>query len=506
MTARRHLTTTSVALANGRLVSAGLLISLCALTISVNARAEGARDGDRALPALGHIALARPNPAGRIAAAGTLGFGMTEAQGVGDGLHERLSSRLALSAYAARWLAFGVQGDGRYDKHPADAHGADQGWLFQGAITSRANVDLGAFQLGVEAVAWAPGGPDVGTSFRAVGLDSLLLLSHSSDSFSLAAELGYRLDRSAVAARNAPELRHGARIALGASDFDAVLAGLGGSYDLGRNELFGEVSADLLVGRGAPAISESPLRLTAGARRALAGKSLSAELMLDVLLSGRPEVSPSAPLIPIEPRVALSFGIRYRFGQKNQESRSAEPSSSPTEPPPTVAELPSEATLSLTLIDDQGQPLDNASVELIVDDRHLPFQPNGPGRYRLSHAPAGPARLHVHSDGRDDVEHDLKVETGASQNLVVKTDALLPAGQVRGLVRSFRGTALAAKVRVEPGGQETSTDHGGFFQIDVTPGDYEVVIDAAGYVEQRRKTHVEKQGVVVVNADLSKKQ
>ena len=86
----------------------------------------------------------------------------------------------------------------------------------------------------------------------------------------------------------------------------------------------------------------------------------------------------------------------------------------------------------------------------------------------------------------------------------VRTRSALPAGQLRGLVRSFKGQALAAKVRIEPMGLESSTDKNGFFQIDVPPGDYEIVIEAPGFASQRRKTHVEQQGVVIVNADLTR--
>jgi hypothetical protein len=57
-------------------------------------------------------------------------------------------------------------------------------------------------------------------------------------------------------------------------------------------------------------------------------------------------------------------------------------------------------------------------------------------------------------------------------------------------------------VRVEPAGAETQTDAEGFFQIDVPPGQYEVVIEAPGYQPQRRAVKVEQQGVVIVNADL----
>jgi hypothetical protein len=71
-------------------------------------------------------------------------------------------------------------------------------------------------------------------------------------------------------------------------------------------------------------------------------------------------------------------------------------------------------------------------------------------------------------------------------------------------VRSFRGKPLAASIHLEPGGMQTKTDAEGFFQIDVPPGEYELLIESPGFQAQRRKAKVDKQGVVIVNADLSK--
>jgi hypothetical protein len=471
---------------------------LALLLIARTAFAEGG-DGDRALPALGHVALAELRPTGHITAAGTVGFGVTEAQGSGDGLHERLSSRLALSAYAAPWLAFGLLGDGRYDRHPADAGGVDDGWVFRPELCSRASTELGKLQLGVDVAAWVPAGSDVGSSFKGVSLDSRLLVSHRAGALTVGGQAGYRIDRSAHGVGNTATLRQGDRIALGASDFNAVLIGLGVSYDLGATELFGETTADLLVGSGAPSLGKSPIRVTAGVRHPLGGEALSAELMLDALLSGRPDSGPLATLAPIEPRATLWIGIRYRFGV-----HAAQPAPlSESAPPPLEKAAPATTSLEVNLTDEQGQPLENATVELVLSDRRLPLTPNGPGHYRLEGAPTGHARLHVHADGRQDTEREITIEPGGALNVDMQTQPALPAGQVRGLVRSFRGKALAAKVRVEPAGATTTTDHDGFFQIDVPPGDYEIVIEAPGYAAQRRKAHVEKQGVVIVNADLS---
>jgi hypothetical protein len=59
-------------------------------------------------------------------------------------------------------------------------------------------------------------------------------------------------------------------LALGVSEFNAILAGIGTSISLGNGgALLGEVSWDLLVGSGAPSGLESPIRLTLGLRKAL---------------------------------------------------------------------------------------------------------------------------------------------------------------------------------------------------------------------------------------------
>jgi len=480
----------------------GLLLLACGLTSSTPALAEGAMDGDRALPALGHVGLAQQRPQGSVAAAASVGFGFTESQTRSDGSHERLGSRLALSAYAARWLAFGLLADGRYDHHRADAQGADSGALLRPELASRASAAFGTLSLGAEAAAWVPAAANVSSSFKDVSLDLRGLLSQRLNQLTIGGLAGFRLDRSADSAGDPAKLRRGDRIALGASDFNAVLAGLGMTYDLGKTELIAEASADLLVGSGAPALSKSPLRVSAGAREKLGSSGLSAELLVDGLLSGRPSIDPAARLAPIEPRFTVSIGLRYRFG--------GEPHAPP--PPPPVeqrapeavkTQAPAEAVLEITLTDEQGQPLENATVEIITPDQKRPLEATGAGHYRLKPAPSGPARVHVHADGRQDIERELTLEPGAPLHLDLQAQPALPAGQVRGLVRSFRGKALTAKIRVEPVGVEATTDGEGFFQVDVPPGDYEIVIQAPGFVTQRRKAHVDKLGVVIVNADLS---
>jgi hypothetical protein len=359
----------------------------------------------------------------------------------------------------------------------------------------------GGLGFGLELAAWQPPGPDIGTSFAATSFDGRLLLSHHGERFVFAAHGGYRLDRSEKAAEDAVRLRFGDRVALGASEFDAALVGLGLGYAAGKTLLFGEATAQLLL--GSPDLAASPCRLAIGARRPLGSGGLSGEVSFSALLTPRPDLGVDAALMPIEPRALLSIGLRFGTG------RSAPHASAPPPPPPAVKTAPAAAKpvrqpikLELALVDDQGQPLRRATVTLIQGEREAQLSEAEPGHYRHDDVAPGPGRLRIVADGFQPIERDIQVGASPQVRVDARAQPALPAGQVRGLVRSFRGKPLSAKVRVEPAGGEANTDAEGFFQIDVPPGEYEVVIEAAGYQSQRRAVKVEKQGVVIVNADL----
>ena len=78
----------------------------------------------------------------------------------------------------------------------------------------------------------------------------------------------------------------------------------------------------------------------------------------------------------------------------------------------------------------------------------------------------------------------------------------LPAGQIRGRVRSLRGKALRAQIEVLPLGQKMESDATGAFVIDVPPGRYNVVVRAEGHETQERPAEVEQNGVTILVIDL----
>lgn len=482
-----HVTTCAVLLA---------LLPVAAPAFAVEAT-SGA--GDRARPALRRVAVPEPGTAGTLVAAADASGGVTEALSDSDGAHARFAGRVAAAVDATPWLNFGAWFGGRYDVHPRDAQGSDSGWLFQPELSSRLAWRSGNLGYGFEATAWLPGGVDVGASFSGLGADGRALLSYQSSGLLLAGHAGFRLDRSAEVAKHVERFRAGDRSALGVSQYDAVLGGLGVAYTSGRTFLFGEVAAQLLL--GSPQVSASPLWLSLGVRRPTAVLGLSYEVSVDALASARPEAGPE--LFPIEPRVTLSLGLRYRFGERAP----AVPAPRVAPPKPVVVPTPppvvQPTSVDLSLLDDRGQPLQRAQVVVTQGDSEAALVEVAPGQYRLEQARPGAARLRVKAEGFQPVERDIDLQKGAALKVDVKVEQALPSGQVRGLVRSFRGKPLSATIQVEPSGAKTSTDAEGFFQLDVPPGEYEVVIESPGYQAQRRKAKVDQQGVVIVNVDLS---
>jgi hypothetical protein len=480
-----------------------LLSAIAAVTALLAAQVVSAADagqGERARSALARVGIPEPTVPGRLALSADLGGGVTESLSDADSAHGRLRGSAAATLAAARWLDFGAYVSGRYDRHTSDARGVDDGFLFESELSARLAQRFGALGLGVEASAWLPGGHDLEASVSGFGADGRVMLSGNWPSAVLGGFVGYRLDRSARAAGNVELLRVGDRSALGASDFDALLLGIGGGYQVGKSLLFAETSAQLLL--GSSDLSTSPIWLTLGARRPIGPRGLAAELVLDGSLSQRPSSS-SDELVPIEPRVALRFGLRYRFGEPAPAARAPvrAPEQAPARIAPPVAKtVPSSVELSL--LDERGQPLQRAKVVMTQGGRELLLSETAPGRYRVEGAEPGLARLRATAEGFQPIERDVTVKAGAPVAIDARAEPALPPGQLRGLVRSMRGKALAASVRVEPGGASTQTDKEGFFQLDVPPGDYEVVIEATGFQPQRRKAKVDQQGVVIVNVDL----
>jgi hypothetical protein len=316
---------------------------------------------------------------------------------------------------------------------------------------------------------------------------------------------GFRYDRRSSALLTAAEYRAGDRLALGASAFHALPIGVGGDVRWGPALLVAELSADILLGARSPGLSESPWRLSAGARHQLTD-TLALTWLAEAALSARPASGASDPLAPIEPRFQTLLGIAYQLLNWEAPGVRAAPPAPVVPPPPApvaAAPLP-DASLQVNVTTSDGYPLSDATVELERDGRTLLVPHLNLQSYRLAEAAAGSATLRVSAPRLKPHSQVVRLEPGAALVVEVQLAPAPPSGQLQGLVRTIGGRPLRAKIRVEPLGLELSADDAGAFLVDVAPGKYVVVIEAAGHESQRRSVQVRPDGVVVLNADLSK--
>lgn len=455
-----------------------------------------------ALPGINRVGIAKPMRPARLTAAATVGYGFTEAQSATDRAHHRQLAALALAVSPISALEAGLRLDQRYDAHSDDGRGTDGGVLLDSTLRLRAPFALGqSVFIAPELGLWLPGSESASTSMSALTPDARLIATLGSDATLASLLLGYRVERSFKAAESPDRLRRGDRLALGLSDFDAVLVGIAAAVAAGKATLEGELSADILVGSGAPRISKSPLRAFMGVRVPV---SLALDLTggVEVALSSRPDIGAGSPLIPIEPRVTALLGLRYAFSPAavTRSGTPRPPTATPERAAPKPTELPT-FPVDISMRDDEDQPVIDAEVTLEIAGKILPLSGDGQGHYRAVDVPAGQGKLRVKGGGVQPIEQTISVSQ-ESLVLEVRAPALPPTAQVRGLVRSFQGKPLVAKIRIEPAGLETTSDATGAFQIDVEPGKYEVVIETAGFASQRRTINVGKQGVVMINADL----
>ena len=408
--------------------------------------------------ALGRVLTAGAAPVGpTVLASG--GYAYTESVlGTGDA-HHRLAGSLALDERVLSWLDLAIRLDGRADIHvlPGLSHQTDL--VGDPRLFVRVDRDgPGGLRLGARAGLWLPGrnAPSVDAGALSPEIAGVVSYVSPAAPVSVTANLGYRLDRSAHSAPDAAALEPAYRVALEVSAFDEVLAGLAVTLGRGRTQGFLEASADLLVGGGAPPVGTSPIFVGAGARFAVS-PALQLEGAAEVSPSGRPDVAPSSPLVPIPPRVAGWLGLAYRFGA-SPPVHAPPPPAPPVPPPPPPPPAPPPPAV-------------------------VP--------------PAAPPD-----------------EAPAPQD----AKPIAAGGQIRGVVRSLRGLAVAADIRVEPeatssaGDQSATTGtppepkrlraESGRFRVDVQPGRYRVTIEAPGYATQVRKVEVEDNGVTLLNVDL----
>ncbi|MEO8180943.1 MAG: carboxypeptidase regulatory-like domain-containing protein [Deltaproteobacteria bacterium] len=449
-----------------------------------------------ALPGLYRVPVAELAPA-HLSGALSVGYGITEAQPSETGAHQRLSFTPAVSVVPIPRLQLSVRSDIRYDRHPDDGHGQDSGTTLAPTFAARWVQPVSAsVALGVELGVWLPGTEALSPTLEAASPHALLFGTMRRGPITLTSHVGYRIDRSRAASPDLEGIRAGDRLALGLSDFDAGLAAIGMAYFLGRSWLFAELRSDILLGSGAPPFLESPLAAAAGARYHVSD-SWTLELLASASLSKRPALAAADPLVPVEPRLAALAGIRVHWPVVMQPSRSLPR-------PDTEARrervAPKLASIQLSVRLAPAKPSTIAAT-LSRDGRDYPLASRGEGEFELADVPSGSVTLRVSAEGYRESVASIEVPETGVQRLEIELQAALRA-QVRGLVRSLDGRSLQAHIRIEPLALVGKTDADGFFELDVPPGKYSVTVEAEGFRAQKRDVVLERDAVVVLNADL----
>lgn len=472
-------------------------------------------DTDQALPGIRRVPVIASGLTG-LHTAIDAGYGLTEGQR-GEGLHHRALGSLAVGLVALPGLEFGAMTTLRYDRHPNDGLGTDSGSIGQFAIVSRYGTRVSrTFGLGLDLGMLFPGTEKPADTLSSPAIDARALVAWLPQSgLRVAAFAGYRFDYTNGVGGNAPRYRTGDRLALGLSDFDSVLWGIGSAIPIGNYEFLGELSADLMVGHASPSLSKSPWRADIGIRRWFSA-SVQAELLSEYALSSRPVVSPATPLVPIEPRVTVMLGLRYQFTHNRATNSVAPPPTIVAAPEPQPAENreapkqtpqavpPATGHLVVTVFDHEGHPLSDATVELVTETGTRQLQFKAGSTFELKDAPVGVAKIAAKADLMSDFSRNIEIQKDGELQLRIDMLSAEVSGQIRGQVRAYNGRQLAAHVLIEPGKLEAHAGPDGTFSVDVSPGKYIVKIWLDGFQPQERSVQVGKRGVMVLNVDLQK--
>jgi hypothetical protein len=463
--------------------------------------------GPAAFPTLGDPAQAQV--LGRVFAAGrtapsllaltSVGYGYTEAVLDRGDTHNRAMSSLTIDGRPLPWLGFALRLDGRYDWHRIPGQLNDDGLVGDPRLYVRVDSrSVGPLRAGARFGLWLPGGNAPSLDLGAASPEICGRLTYAVVRLPLwlTANLGYRVDRSARSAADAARLSDSDRLSLEVSAFNEVLLGVGGVFGRGALQGFAEASGELSTGHGRPPLSQSPARIGGGARFAL-NEAIRLEVAAEVATSARPTLMPTAPLVPVPPRVAVWIGLAYRFGMRPRAAL-AEPSKLPAPLPPAPVTVTlhglvttNEASIPPGVRVFLGQDADRSAVPVGAD-----------GRFVLSENVGQSISIHAEAPGYRPASQTITVVNQNPPPIILTLDLL--HGQIRGLVRSLAGVGLDAEIHVEPPGQAVHADQGRF-EVDVVPGTYQVTVEVRGYQTQRRRVHVEPDGVTLLNVDLEAK-
>jgi hypothetical protein len=413
----------------------------------------------------------------------------TEALDAGANAHERISGTLGAGMAPRRWFGLSAELSARYDIH----HGGDQhesGLAFATRLATRHAFDLGErAALALAPALTVPAADSVAHGFKALSPELSLLGSYQVwRTAALSLQGGYRLDRTRYAVENPFALHADDRLAAQLQRYDSALVGALLSGGSARLSWALEWSWDVGVGSQAPRAIESPMRVEAEAQTRLYDR-----VLLGAHVGASPSSRPSFDrLVRIEPRFWLGVSCGVLFGRKS-EPRTA-PSSEAPSPEPVVV-LNQRAVL--TVLEPSGAPIANAQLEV---EGQPSVAVDAQGQASVEAPDGTTVHVRVSAEGFEPRELDVQVTLGAERSVTL--ERTLPAGEIKGSVRSLRGGPLLATITVMELEKSVQSGSDGSFRVDVPPGSYTLRISAPGHESQQRTVRVEQLGVAILVVDL----
>lgn len=470
-------------------------------------------NGYRAWPMLVRVPVATPaNQAGRpipLSIAARVGYGYIESSGEPDTAVSRMPSGLAISYTPFRDWLFAVDLDTRADWSEAPDETRPNFYSEPRVAVRYLVPGLERVDVGVEANVRFLGNGSFVIEWPATtpSLKALFGLPISSSTY-LAASLGFQLDNS----RKLPGSTTASptsRVTLGTSCCSEALLGIGVSHRFPglATEWLADLSAEILIGNGAPAVFESPWILGLGARHPFSD-SLSAQGSIEVGLSQRPEPTTPPTLVPTTPRIGMTVGLIWTPGKKPSAPAKQKPAPAPPPAPkPAVpVEPPPVARSAVTgvIVDEAGSGVPDVELTLVLPDGTTAKQRSfADGRFSFPDVPEDLAtRIDMKSPGYDPAK--LRFEPGPDRHGEVVLYPSLPAGQVKGSIRDLQGKPVQATLTLEADGTTVEVAEDGTYELELRPGRHTLIFAFEGLQTQRRVIEVEERGVVILNVALSR--
>ena len=455
------------------------------------------------------------------------GYGVVESMGPVKGAHQGLYGHFAAALHLSPVFAVALGVSGMAQFHPKDEYGSDKSILGVPFLQIRSGVPITSrLKLGGEIRIVVPGEKAPSLAWSGTTMDlSLLVTAMPKSGHTLAATAGFRLDKSKNAAPDPVRIRYGDRVAMQYSSAHAILMGILWMFQFRSAAVWTELSGDILLSDDI-AFSTVPLRFATGVRYHL-NEQIQLHLTTSTSLSRRPDISPEAPLVPIEPRFLGLLGATWEFafgarrGSANgagndtaadtrtsasTQGKGGVQSASGTPQGTDGSEAETSGAVMSTVRDVSGLPVAGAEVTVISGEFEAHVTTNRDGHFIVSGVPTGKAEIVVEMPFFEPsrttivVAGDGKVEV----ELPVLEESEL-GSQIRGLVRNLAGKGVVATITVTPDKRQLTTNSDGEFQLDVEPGQYTVVIRAPGYKNQRRVVKVGNNSVEILNVELQKK-